>query len=170
MWWSPDAEYRFHHYIMNYTKLRAGRQQATFNCDVTNPIKVIMARCQHQLVHQHKPKRPKMINRKLNHFYYFCLAWSYQNLVLHSICTESLATLHRLTLTHLKAGGCWSLKLFDLPQCRSGSAITNRWRLTTSQTSARPQRRCSQPLPLFADWTAQKIGCRKPANIPQTQT
>ena len=34
------------------------------------------------------------------------LAWSYQALVLHFICTESLDLLNRQTLTHLKAGVC----------------------------------------------------------------
>jgi hypothetical protein len=34
------------------------------------------------------------------------LAWSYQTLVLHFICTESLDLLNLQTLTHLKAGVC----------------------------------------------------------------
>ena len=47
--------------------------------------------------------------------YHFNLAWSYQTLVLHFSFTESLDPLNWLTLTHLKADVCWSLKLLDLP-------------------------------------------------------
>ena len=42
--------------------------------------------------------------------------------------------------------------------------------LTTTETGARPRRHRSQPLPLFADWTARNLVSMERIHIKQTQT